>query len=54
MTPSTINWDEDKLQLSESQIIPSEDIEIYLSALYGEADCLVSSNRKLRAPNFQI
>jgi hypothetical protein len=45
--PSTINWDSDKDQLIASQAIPSEDIEIYLSAKYGQADCFVSGNRKL-------
>lgn len=47
--PSTVNWNDDKLQLIERKNIPSEDIEIYLSAKYGQADCFVSGNRKLIA-----
>ncbi|CCQ70054.1 hypothetical protein CWATWH0402_3964 [Crocosphaera watsonii WH 0402] len=31
----------------DSKIIPTEDIEIYLSAKYGQADCFVSGNREL-------
>jgi predicted nucleic acid-binding protein len=45
--PSTINWQNEKSSLIHSNIIPSEDIEIYLSAKYGRADCFVSGNRKL-------
>ncbi|WP_315862635.1 PIN domain-containing protein [Euhalothece natronophila] len=45
--PSTIDWKEEELELLKQQIIPSEDIEIYLTAKYGEADCFVSGNRKL-------
>jgi len=45
--PSTIDWREEKLKLIDSKIIPSEDIEIYLSAKYGETECFVSGNRKL-------
>jgi len=45
--PSTVDWHDDKLSLINSKIIPSEDIEIYLSAKYGEAECFVSGNRKL-------
>ncbi|MGK7933026.1 MAG: PIN domain-containing protein [Microcystaceae cyanobacterium] len=45
--PSTIDWDEDKDNLSISKIIPSEDIEIFLTAKYGNADCFVSGNRQL-------
>jgi len=44
---STVDWHDEKLSLDNSKIIPSEDIEIYLSAKYGEAECLVSGNRKL-------
>lgn len=45
--PSTVNWDEEKLILIDNKKIPSEDIEIYLSAKYGLADCFVSGNREL-------
>ena len=45
--PSTVNWSEEKLRLINTQIIPSEDIEIYLSAKYGGANCFVSGNREL-------
>ncbi|MEB3228700.1 MAG: PIN domain-containing protein [Synechocystis sp.] len=45
--PSTTNWEKEKSSLIHSHIIPSEDIEIYLSAKYGQADCFVSGNRKL-------
>jgi len=45
--PSTVNWHDEKLNLINTKIIPSEDIEIYLSAKYGEAQCFVSGNRKL-------
>ncbi len=44
---STTDWSEEKLSLIDSKIIPTEDIEIYLSAKYGEADCFVSGNREL-------
>ncbi|EAZ90095.1 PIN domain-containing protein [Crocosphaera chwakensis] len=44
---STTDWSEEKLRLMNSKIIPTEDIEIYLSAKYGQADCLVSGNREL-------
>jgi hypothetical protein len=43
----SINWHNEKLSLIDSKIIPSEDIEIYLSAKYGGAECFVSGNRKL-------
>jgi len=33
--------------LIDSKTIPSEDIEIYLSAKYGETECFVSGSRKL-------
>ncbi|MDB9311532.1 hypothetical protein PN462_00350 [Spirulina sp. CS-785/01] len=45
--PSTLDWSEEKAQLINANSIPSEDIEIYLSAKYGEADCFVSGNRAL-------
>lgn len=45
--PSTIDWKQDRLALIKQKTIPSEDIEIYLSAKYGQADCFVSGNRKL-------
>jgi predicted nucleic acid-binding protein len=45
--PSTINWQEEQLLLSNSGLIPSEDIEIYLTAKFGEANCFVSGNREL-------
>jgi hypothetical protein len=45
--PSTIDWNDEKSTLIDSKIIPSEDIEIYLSAKYGAAQCFVSGNRKL-------
>jgi predicted nucleic acid-binding protein len=45
--PSTVNWEQDVSELIDSCIIPSEDMEIYLSAKYGQADCFVSGNRKL-------
>lgn len=45
--PSTIDWKQERLELIKQKTIPSEDIEIYLSAKYGQADCLVSGNRKL-------
>jgi predicted nucleic acid-binding protein len=45
--PSTIDWHDEKSSLIDSKIIPSEDIEIYLSAKYGEAQCFISGNRKL-------
>lgn len=45
--PATVNWQDEKLALIDSKIIPSEDIEIYLSAKYGQAECFVSGNRKL-------
>lgn len=33
--------------ISISKIIPSEDIYIFLTANYGNADCFVSGNREL-------
>jgi len=45
--PSTIDWKQERLALIKQKRIPSEDIEIYLSAKYGQADCFVSGNRKL-------
>ena len=45
--PSTVDWDEEKSRLVNEKIIPSEDIEIYLSAKYGNANCFVSGNRRL-------
>ncbi|MGL4499587.1 MAG: PIN domain-containing protein [Planktothrix sp.] len=45
--PSTTNWNEEKIRLIQTKVIPSEDIEIYLSAKYGSADCFVSGNREL-------
>ena len=45
--PSTVDWTEEKLRLMNRKTIPSEDIEIYLSAKYGGANCLVSGNREL-------
>ncbi|MFM7577773.1 MAG: PIN domain-containing protein [Microcystaceae cyanobacterium] len=45
--PSTTNWEQDKQNLISENIIPSEDIEIYLSAKYGQTDCFVSGNRRL-------
>ena len=44
---TTLDWTEEKLNLINAKIIPSEDIEIYLSAKYGSADCFVSGNREL-------
>ncbi|ELR97609.1 PIN domain-containing protein [Gloeocapsa sp. PCC 73106] len=44
---STVDWKEEKLKLIKEKTIPSEDIEIYLSAKYGAADCFISSNREL-------
>lgn len=34
-------------ELLANQLIPREDIYIYLTALLGEADCFISSNREL-------
>ncbi len=34
-------------QILDDKIIPCEDIFIYLTAKYGEADCFVSANREL-------
>jgi predicted nucleic acid-binding protein len=45
--PSTVNWQQEQLLLSNSNLIPSEDILIYLTAKFGEADCFVSGNREL-------
>ena len=45
--PSTTNWKQEELELIKKQTIPSEDIEIYLSAKSGQADCFISGNRKL-------
>lgn len=45
--PSTVNWNEEKSRLIQTKIIPSEDIEIYLSAKYGGANCFISGNREL-------
>lgn len=45
--PSTVEWNQEKLTLINTGLIPSEDIEIYLSAKYGNADCFVSGNREL-------
>ncbi len=45
--PSTVDWHEEKLRLINTKVIPSEDIEIYLSAKYGGANCFVSGNREL-------
>jgi hypothetical protein len=45
--PSTFDWESEQLLLVNQGIIPSEDIEIYLSAKFGEADCFVSGNREL-------
>ena len=40
-------WEREKLALVNSKIIPSEDIEIFLTAKLGQADCFVSGNREL-------
>lgn len=40
-------WEKEKLTLINNKIIPSEDIEIYLTAKLGKADCFVSGNREL-------
>ena len=40
-------WEREKLTLVNSKIIPSEDIEIFLTAKLGQADCFVSGNREL-------
>ena len=45
--PSTINWQQEKTLLEKDNLIPREDIEIYLTAKIGEADCFISGNRKL-------
>jgi hypothetical protein len=45
--PSTVDWNEEKVSLIQAKIIPLEDIEIYLSAKYGGANCFVSENREL-------
>lgn len=47
--PSTLDWEQDLSELTNNNIIPSEDLEIYLSAKYGQADCFVSGNRNLLA-----
>lgn len=38
---------EDIARLIQTRIIPREDVEIYLTAKVGEADCFVSANREL-------
>jgi predicted nucleic acid-binding protein len=40
-------WEREKLASLNSKIIPSEDIEIFLTAKLGKADCFVSDNREL-------
>ncbi|MGK7924919.1 MAG: hypothetical protein AB4290_06615 [Spirulina sp.] len=40
-------WNQWLEELKDSRQVPSEDIEIFLSAKLGNADCFVSSNRKL-------
>ncbi|MEM9541612.1 MAG: hypothetical protein AAGA60_19220 [Cyanobacteria bacterium P01_E01_bin.42] len=40
-------WNQLLEELNDSGQIPSEDIEIFLSAKLGETDCFVASNRKL-------
>jgi predicted nucleic acid-binding protein len=47
--PSTLDWTKEKSELAKQKIIPSEDIEIYLTAKNGQADCFISGNRKLIA-----
>lgn len=45
--PSTINWQQEKAFLEKENLIPREDIEIYLTAKIAKADCFISGNRKL-------
>jgi predicted nucleic acid-binding protein len=45
--PVTVQWQEEQLLLNNSTVIPSENIEIYLTAKFGKADCFVSGNREL-------
>ncbi|WP_017295079.1 PIN domain-containing protein [Geminocystis herdmanii] len=45
--PSTINWQQEKVFLEKENLIPREDIEIYLTAKIAKADCFISGNRKL-------
>jgi predicted nucleic acid-binding protein len=42
-----INWQQELLLLQDTGLIPSEDIEIYLTAKFAQADCFVSGNREL-------
>lgn len=44
---STVDWSEEKSRLINRKIIPLEDLEIFLSAKYGQANCFVSGNREL-------
>ncbi|TVQ65139.1 MAG: hypothetical protein EA366_00330 [Spirulina sp. DLM2.Bin59] len=41
------DWQKESEELKVTKTIPLEDIEIYLSAKYGHADCFISSNRTL-------
>lgn len=45
--PSTVNWQQEKSLLKKENLIPHEDIEIYLTAKIAKADCFISGNRKL-------
>ncbi|MGK7933024.1 MAG: hypothetical protein AB4041_16555 [Microcystaceae cyanobacterium] len=40
-------WRKSSTELNLSRQIPTEDIEIFLTAKYGNADCFVSGNREL-------
>ncbi|MBO1345968.1 MAG: hypothetical protein EBE86_000525 [Hormoscilla sp. GUM202] len=45
--PETDELNAEAEQIIANQSIPAEDIFIYLTAKYGEADCFVSGNREL-------
>ncbi|MEB3882681.1 PIN domain-containing protein [Lyngbya sp. CCY1209] len=45
--PETEDLKAEAEQILTDQLIPTEDIFIYLTAKYGQADCFVSANRKL-------
>ncbi len=45
--PETMEMQQEAEQLLQSKVIPSEDIFIYLTAKFGQADYFVSGNREL-------
>ncbi|MDJ0659397.1 MAG: hypothetical protein QNJ42_07880 [Crocosphaera sp.] len=45
--PETTEMQQEAVQLLQNKVIPSEDIFIYLTAKFGQADYFVSGNREL-------